>query len=93
MADWEARGLDPRIARRLVALGIEDDAALAAWLSANPEGTERLGRVMVSELRDFLENPPVLLGIDNPDPPAPVAVLGIENAAPIGLAIEGLPSG
>lgn len=58
MEDWEARGLDPRIAARLVALGIADDAALVAWLADNPNGTERLGRVMVAELRHFLENPP-----------------------------------
>jgi hypothetical protein len=64
MADWEARGLNPRIAGRLVALGIENDAALMAWLDANQDGTEQLGRVMVSEVRNFLENPPSI------EPPA-----------------------
>lgn len=54
MEDWEDRGVDSRIAGRLAALGLSDDAALTAWLDAHPNGSERLGRVMAAELRMWL---------------------------------------
>jgi hypothetical protein len=50
MTDWEARGLDPRTAKRLADAGIATDAALSAWLAAHPHGTEQIGRVMMAEL-------------------------------------------
>jgi hypothetical protein len=53
--DWEARGLDPRTAKRLAAAGIADDAGLRAWLAQHPHGTEQIGRVMLVELRAFVE--------------------------------------
>jgi hypothetical protein len=54
MTDWEARGLDPRTAKRLATAGITDDAGLRAWLAQHPNGTEQIGRVMLSELREFI---------------------------------------
>ena len=57
MEDWEARGLEPRTAARLMAVGIGDEPTLRAWVAAHPEGNERIGRVMMSEIRALLAAP------------------------------------
>lgn len=57
--NWVARGVEARTAARLDRLGLDDDAALSAWLAANPDGGEVLGRVMATELRRFLTAPSV----------------------------------
>jgi len=49
------RGMDQTLSDRLKEEGVTDDAALAAWLGAHPNGTERIGRVMLAELRLWLE--------------------------------------
>lgn len=55
MEYWTERGLDEGAAARLVAEGIADMPALVAWLAAHPNGTETIGRVLMTELAQLAE--------------------------------------
>lgn len=58
MVDWQAAGFDARTADKLGTLGIRDAPALAAWVQAHPYGTEAVGRVMMTEFRQYLDTLP-----------------------------------
>lgn len=51
---WE--DIDMRTRARLEAEGVRDLPALRAWLAQHPEGSDKFGRVMLTELRGLLKD-------------------------------------
>jgi len=52
---WE--DIAPRTRTRLEAAGVHDMPALLQWLAENPNGTDAIGRVMMTEMRSLLADP------------------------------------